>query len=459
MVNRRVMNTRTFQTSRALTARRKSLLSGLSTTTVGCIAFTGIVAALALSGCGNRGASTAGGNAPVDAKTLTIVSPHGGEIRAEFERLWKQKHPDTTLKWIDKGGTADDLRYVQAQFATKPNGIGHDIFFGGGAETFVELETSGVLQPLPSHYNVPADLNGTPLRGPKNEWVAAALSGFGILYNKKIVQEENLPLPKSWGDLGNPRLRDQIELADPRHSGSAHAAYEIILQANGWDQGWKTLCTLTANARRFTRAASDLPQDVASGEVAMAPAIDFYARARIARAGEEKLGYVAPSGQNVITPDPIGILKGAPNLELAREWVSFVMSPEAQKLWMLKKGAQGGPKQNDLFRQAALPSLYKPIAAESLIQTNPYTIKNARPYDAAKAAKRRRALDELIGTVLIDNHDMIRAKWAKNPDAKAIGFVPVSEAELMRIAEKWDDAAFRTQTLSAWNQAAQKYFE
>jgi ABC-type Fe3+ transport system substrate-binding protein len=417
---------------------------------------SGAFFAVFLAGCGNN--ATSGDNSASGAKTLTIISPHGHEIQVEFERLWKQKHPDVKLRWIDKGGTSDDLRFVQEQFKIKPAGIGQDVFFGGGPETFLELEKSGVLQPLPSDYGVPADLNGTPLRGENNTWVAAALSGFGMLYNKQVMKNENLPLPKTWADLGNPKLRDRVELADPRHSGSAHAAYEILMQASGWEQGWKTLMLMAANSRRFTRSASDLPKDVAAGEAAVAPAIDFYARGTIARSGEEKLGYIAPQGQNVITPDPIGILKGAPNQELARDWVKFVMSPEAQKLWMLKKGTPGGPVQESLYRQAALPSMYKPISKDSLIDSDPYATKNARPYDAAKGAQRRRVLDDLIGTVLIDNHDLLRAKWAKNPNPLALNFLPVKEDEVNQMATKWDDTAFRTQTIAGWNNAARKYF-
>lgn len=420
-------------------------------------------AALSLiAGCSNNssGEKTAGttrAKAGTNATRISVISPHSDDIKDEFGRAWKAKHPDIELKWVDQGGGSDALNFMQARFKQKPDGIGHDLFFGGGPDAFAELESGGLLQSLPSDYGVPADLNGVPLRGKDNTWVAAALSGFGILVNQSIATRDALPVPKVWGDLGHPKLRDRVELADPRRSSSAHAAYEIILQTNGWDGGWKILSQIAGNSRRFARGSSDLPRDVASGEAVMAPAVDFYARAAIALAGE-KLKFVSPQGQNVITSDPIAILKGAPNAEAARQFVQFVMSPEGQKLWMLKKGASGGPSQKDLFRQAALPSLYKPIPKDSLISANPYTIQNTRRYDAAKAAKRRKALDELIGAVLIDNHDAVKAKWAKNPDPKTFGYVPVPEAEMMKIASQWGDAAFATKTTTAWGEASKKYF-
>ncbi len=202
----------------------------------------------------------------------------------------------------------------------------------------------GLLAPLPSDYKVPARLNGVPLRGQKNTWVAAALSGFGILFNKTIAGRDRLPIPGTWADLGKPALRDRVALADPRNSGTAHQTYEIILQTNGWQRGWQTLTALAGNARSFGKSSSKLLQDVTSGEAAMSPAIDFYAATAIARAGEEKLGYIEPQGQRVVTPDPIAVLRDAPNATLAQEFVAYVMSPAGQKLWMLKKARPAARK-------------------------------------------------------------------------------------------------------------------
>ena len=43
-----------------------------------------------------------------------------------------------------------------------------------------------------------------------------------------------------------------------------------------------------------------------------------------------------------MNPDPIAILEGAPSRELAKEFVNYVLGPDGQKLWFLKRGAKGG---------------------------------------------------------------------------------------------------------------------
>ena len=408
---------------------------------------------LALSGCTKPASTGAPG-------VVTIVSPHNKDIQNEFAQLWKKDHPSTPIKWIDQGGTSDDLSFVRDQFATrgKDKGISVDLFFGGGGETFTELEADGLLAPLPSDYGIPATLNGVPLRGKNNDWIAAALSGFGILYNKRIAARDRLPIPASWADLANPKLQERIELADPRHSGSAHTIYEIILQTNGWDKGWKILTAMAGNARKFVNSSSEPLQDVKNGEAVFAAAIDFYGAKAIADAGGDKLGYIEPKGQNILTADPIALLPGAPNPKEAQEFIKMVLSPAGQKLWFLPKGSAGGPTNATLYRLPALPSVYEPIPKAALTQTDPYKTRTTAPYDSEKAAVRRRALDDLIGSVLVDNLDLIKRDWKQNPDFEKVGYVPLAEADLMKIAPKWDDAQFANATKSKWNAAARAHF-
>ncbi len=407
---------------------------------------------------GNSASSTTAGDGASDGagKVVTIISPHTREIQVEFTEMWKAQNPGSDIKWLDQGGTSDDLNFVRQQFAgkDKTKGIGIDLFFGGGGETFAELEKDGLVAPLASDFSIPAQLNGVPMRGKNNTWVAAALSGFGILYNKQIATRDKLPVPTSWEGLTDPKLRDRIELADPRHSGSAHTAYEIILQSNGWDKGWKILTAMTGNARKFADNGGAPLQDVQNGEAVFCPAIDFYGRSAIKSAGAEKLGYITPQGQYVVTADPIALLPGAPNSEGAEKFVQMVMSPAGQKLWFAAKGSEGGPKNSELFRLPALPASYGAGGASG----NPYASKNAAKYDADKSAARRRALDDLIGSALIDNHDAIKAAWQKNPSIDATGYVPIPEADFMKIAKQWDKPEFASVEKEKWASAARAKF-
>lgn len=410
-----------------------------------------------LAGCQpatNSASSSAVPATPGTKTELTIISPHSQDIQDEFTTAWKKVHPEITLKWFDQGGSSDDLNWVLAEFKRKPAGIGMDVFFGGGPESFIEMENRHLLQRLTSTYGIPAQLNGVPLRGHGNTWVGAALSGFGMLYNKTLLARDHIKPPATWADLATPAFHDRLALADPRHSGSAHAAYEIILQTNGWHEGWRILTGMAANARSFQDSSSALLQQVTSGEAPVTLAIDFYARSTIARAGANKLGYVEPAGQRVVTADPIGILQGAPNLPAARLFVDFVMSPTAQNLWMRRQGTRGGPVSNDLLRLAALPQVYRGLPADPLIGANPYEQKNTRPYDADKAARRRILLDDLVGAALVDNLHALQQAPAS--PGHPLNLELISESDADKLAAQWKDPAMRSRYQMQWQQAARQ---
>jgi len=267
---------------------------------------------------------------------LVLLSPHWKGIEDEFERGFKAHYLRETgravaLEWLDVGGTSEVLRFIRSEFSNKPAGIGIDILFGGGLEPYLALKKEKLLRPyvLPHELlkNLPQQLGGVPLYDPDYTWYGATLAGFGIVYNKAVLDLVKLPIITTWEGLASPPVFGWVGSSDPRKSGSVHMMYEIILQAYGWEKGWRIITGMGANTRNFTNAASQIPKDVTTGEVAYGLAIDFYAWAQVDEAGADKIGFVMPENLTIINPDGIGILNGAPNPSVAEAFVRFVISP------------------------------------------------------------------------------------------------------------------------------------
>src|SRR5438105_6354911 len=160
--------------------------------------------------CWAVGASVRGLDAAAADNRVVIISPHNEAIRYEFARGFDRWHglqfgEGATLEWRDVGGTADALRFVQSEFAAKPDGIGIDIFFGGGSEPFLVLADKKLALPYKPPPEVlsgiPQSLNGIEVYDAAHAWYGAALSSFGILQNRLVQHRLNLPFVTRWEQL------------------------------------------------------------------------------------------------------------------------------------------------------------------------------------------------------------------------------------------------------------------
>jgi ABC-type Fe3+ transport system substrate-binding protein len=401
------------------------------------------------------------------ADKLVLVSPHWEGIQREFETAFKSHYLRETgrtvdLEWMDAGGTSEVLRFLRSEFKAKPSGIGIDIFFGGGLDPYLALKRDHLLDPYalpqPLLEKIPARLGGVPLYDPDYTWYGATLSGFGIIYNKTVLNLTRLPVIRTWADLALPVAFGWVGSSDPRKSGSVHMAYEIILQAYGWDRGWQILTALGANVRNFTNSASQVPKDVAIGEVAYGLSIDFFAWAQVNEVGADKIGFVMPDNLTIIYPDSIGILKGAPNPEVARAFLRFVMSPPGQKLWLMAKGTDGGPQKYQLNRFSVLPSLYETDQRNLAVKANPFAWQSVFAFDAKKGSERWAIVNDLIGALIIDQKQLLNQAWKTalaggltESEWRRLAAMPVSEQEALELSQtKWQDPALRNQKLNEW---------
>jgi ABC-type Fe3+ transport system substrate-binding protein len=401
------------------------------------------------------------------ADKLVLISPHWEGIRYEFERAFKARYQSETgrtveLEWIDVGGTSETLRYVESEYKNKPAGIGIDIFFGGGLDPYLALKKSHLLAPYslpkPLLEKIPPNLAGVPLYDPDHTWYGATLAGFGIVYNKVVLGLTKLPVITTWEDLASPQAFGWVGSSDPRKSGSVHMVYEIILQAYGWEKGWRIITGLGANVRNFTNSASQIPKDVTIGEVAYGLAIDFYAWAQVKEAGSDKIGFVMPDNLTMITPDCIGILKGAPNPEVAKAFIRFVMSEQGQKLWLLAEKSPDGPQRFQLNRFSVLPSLYALSPQSTAVKLNPFSWRSDFAFDSKLSSDRWSIVNDLIGALVIDQKHLLTRAWkealangSSEQELQRLAAMPISADEALALAKtKWKDPAFRNQKLNEW---------
>jgi iron(III) transport system substrate-binding protein len=395
---------------------------------------------------------------PDDALRLIIITPHSEQIRGEFAAAFDRWHLQrfghrVSIVWSTPGGTSEIQRMLRAQYtaqlqegsrreadADNPWVVGGkaDLLFGGGSYEHAQLKKaitvtvggkerrSTISEPvrfdqawLDSIYGENR-IGNDLLYDHEGHWFGTALSGFGIVFNHDVLRRLDMPAPRRWADLGDPRLRGLVALVNPGQSGSITTAFDAILQRRGWEEGWRILRRAAANARYFSASASKAPIDVSRGDAAVGVCIDFYGRSQAqairehARGpdGADRVGYVDPAQETAIDADPVSLLRGALEPALARRFIEFTLSEQGQALWQFHAdGASSdalGPARHELRRMPIRRDMYALHLDRFIDRVNPFEIAGTPP----KADRDIRAfIAPLFGTMAMDHHRELAAAW------------------------------------------------
>ncbi|MBK1831040.1 extracellular solute-binding protein [Verrucomicrobiaceae bacterium R5-34] len=399
-------------------------------------------------------------------RRITIITPHNETIRREFgeafQAWWQEEHGETVyVNWLTPGGTSEIRKILDGRFAaakkTGDTGVEIDIFFGGGDYEFriqAEKDRFAKLDVFESHPEwfgedaLPQTFSGEIYYAEDHSWVGVCLSRFGICYNVDALRRRGLEPPETWEDLGDPKYFGGIALSDPNKSGSVARAFEMLIQQqmheaaatakvapgetpdrfqarvlnDGWDRGINLIQKIGANARYFTDSSTKIPHDVASGDAAAGMCVDFYGRTYeqmlMKEDGSSRLHWISPKGGTSMSVDPVAVLKGAPDPELAQAFVEFLVSEQGQVLWNARPGSPIGPRHHALRRMPVRRDVY---TAENLQhftdQENPYEMTGGFVYDRALTGKGFKALQFVIRVLCLDAHEELKEAWVKLTDA------------------------------------------
>jgi iron(III) transport system substrate-binding protein len=185
----------------------------------------------------------------------------------------------------------------------------------------------------------------------------------------------------------------------------------------GWGAGLNLIQRISANARYFTDSAPKIPLEVSKGDAAAGMCIDFHGRSAEEQVrgadGRSRVGFVAPVGGTSVAVDPIALLRGAPEPELAEGFMEFVLSDAGQRLWCYALGAEGGPSSEALRRLPVRRDFY---SAENLkwmpdAGEMPYEKAQSFTYRPEWTGSVFNVLRFVIRACCVDTHREQRAAW------------------------------------------------
>jgi len=379
-----------------------------------------------------------------DAKKVIIITPHNEQIRHEFSigfsKWYKEKFgEDAEVVWSVPGGTSEIRRILQSQYTHaietgKTIGGDADLVFGGGSyeHSVLKKTIKSMLngEEVTTTISVPTridqrllddvyrknSLGDVTLYDPDGHWYGLALSGFGIVYNNDVLRTKGVDPPSGWEALCNPELFGSLALVNPAQSGSVTTAFEAILKFLGWERGWQVLRRAAANARYFSASSLKPPADVSQGDAALGVCIDFYGRyqsqAISNMGGGDRVGYIDPPGATMIDPDPISLLRNAPNEETAKRFIEFCMTPQAQSLWQFRVDDPVddglGPDAWELRRMPIRRDMYDFYLDRMVDQVNPFDTAAPSPYPDRNM---RAFIAPIFSAMAMDHHEELVEAW------------------------------------------------
>ncbi|MCO5089715.1 extracellular solute-binding protein [Bosea sp. (in: a-proteobacteria)] len=255
---------------------------------------------------------TLGTTAWAQEKKVTLYSSNPEQAIEAVASSLKKKAPEIRLNSVT-GGSGVLLRRLEAEASN----VQGDLFWSSS------FNTVGAFEKLFEAYASP-ELAAIPekLRYPGNLFTPANVHVVVIMVNTN--QLGNLPAPKTWTELLDPKWKGKVVIADPANSSTGYT----ILWGLHKMIGDEKLRQLTANLT-VSSSSSAVQSGVAMGEYAVGLGFEANGYPYV-DGGQKEFNLIYPEDGTFITADFAGLVKGAPGGAAAKAAFDGLMSKETQ---------------------------------------------------------------------------------------------------------------------------------
>jgi iron(III) transport system substrate-binding protein len=228
------------------------------------------------------------------------------------------------VRWV-RMSSGEVLTRVRAE-RNRPQA---SVWLGGSASEFALAASEGLLEA-----NHPKSFDAFPpgTRDPLWRWVGVSTSPIGFVSNPAVLSEQGASVPHAWKDLLAPQLRGLVSMAYAFTSGTAYtiiASHVFLMGEDGAVSFWRAL---DQNVHHYNRSGSACVTQVGLGEIGTCIAFSN----DILTKGVQK-GYPVvltfPEEGTAHEVNGMALLRGAPEEELGRRLIDFLLDAPAQRLF------------------------------------------------------------------------------------------------------------------------------
>lgn len=228
---------------------------------------------------------------------------------------------------ISQKSAGETFAQIKAE-AANPKG---DIWWAGTADPHVQAANDGLTQPYSSPNTAKLHPWAKRLAEQTKNYAVGVYAGpLGFGYNPEILKKKNITPPACWKDLLDPKLKGEIQISNPVSSGTAYVAVATLVQLMGEEPAFDYLKRLNTNVNQYPKSGAGPVKAAGRGETAVGVSFIHDAVAE-ANAGFPVVS-VAPCEGTGYEIGAMSIIKGARNLDNAKKWFDWALTPEAQAL-------------------------------------------------------------------------------------------------------------------------------
>lgn len=224
-------------------------------------------------------------------------------------------------------GSGEGLAQLRAEKANPKL----DVWFGGTGDPHLIAAEEGLSEPYES-----ARLAGLQPWA-QQQWTASGKRSVGIYsgavgfgFNTELLKKKNIAEPKCWADIVTPAYKGEIQVANPNSSGTAYTIIATLVQLWDEDKAFAYLKQLHPNVNAYTRSGTGPIKAVARGETAVS--LSFVHDAVTEANAGFPVSYNTPCEGTGYEIGSMSIVKAARNLDEAKKFYDWALTPEAQKL-------------------------------------------------------------------------------------------------------------------------------
>ncbi|QBD84023.1 ABC transporter substrate-binding protein [Clostridium tetani] len=202
------------------------------------------------------------------------------------------------------------------------------VWFGGPADGFIQAKKDGLLEKYesPSAKEIPDQF-----KDKEGYWTGLYKGYLGFVSNKKLLAEKGVQAPQSWEDLLKPEFKGQIVTANPGSSGTAYTFLATVVQVMGEEKGLDYMKKLNGQIKSYQKSGTAPGRMVGQGE-AMVGITFLHDAIKYREEGMKDIVLSTPKEGTGYEIGGVGLLKGAPNQEVAKKFIDWCLTAKAQEL-------------------------------------------------------------------------------------------------------------------------------